>query len=85
LRRLGGKVPEPDPNYYCHHRYYALQLRDRCNKPPARMREGWDGVKRWYCAEHDPVRLDHEAKNRKKRDAEKKARWQQMERERRGG
>lgn len=76
LRRLGVEL-KPDPNYYCHHRTY----RDRCNRPPTKMREHY-GVMQWFCAIHDPVRLYHEAKNRKKRQAEKKARWQQMERER---
>lgn len=41
-------------------------------------------MKRWYCVKHDPLRLEHEARNRKKREAEKKSRWQQMDRERKG-
>jgi hypothetical protein len=51
-----------------------------------RLREcWWDNVKRWYCIAHDPVRLEHEARNKKKRAEEKRARWKQMERERDGG
>jgi hypothetical protein len=66
LRRLGVKL-EPDPHYYCHHRTYG----DRCNRAPTKMRENRNGVRQWYCAMHDPVRLYH-----KKREAEKRARWQ---------
>lgn len=77
LRRLGVEL-KPDPNYYCHHQPWA---RDRCKNPPTKMREHY-GVMQWFCAMHDPVRLYHEEKNRKKRQAEKKARWQQVERER---
>lgn len=76
LWRLGVEL-KPDPNYYCHHHMWG----PRCTNKPTKMRE-WYGTKQWYCAAHDPVRLEHERKNRKKREAEKKARWQQMERER---
>ena len=79
LRRLGVEL-KPDPNYYCHHRTYRA-WNDRCTNPPTKMRE-WNGAMQWFCAAHDPVRLYHEEKNRKKRQAEKKARWQRMERER---
>lgn len=82
LRRLGAEPPPPDPNFRCHHQNW--DYRSRCSAPPVRLRECyWDGVKRWYCVNHDPVRLEHEARNRKKREEEeKRARWKQMEKER---
>lgn len=85
LRRLGGEPPPPDPNFRCHHRDFSYSFVDSCKGAPVRLREcHWDGVKRWYCVKHDPLRLEHEARNRKKREAEKKSRWQQMDRERKG-
>lgn len=82
LRRLGGELPPPDPNFRCRgaDRYFGIV--DRCSKPPVRFRESWDGTKAWYCIDHDPVRRFHEERNRKKREEEKRRRWKTMERDR---
>jgi hypothetical protein len=83
LRRLGGTPPEPDPNFRCHHKQW--DYRHECKTKPVRMREcWWDGAKRWFCVEHDPVRIEHERKNRKKHIEAKRDRWKQMEHERKG-
>jgi len=80
LRRLGAEPPPPDPNFKCHYRTFGFG--DPCKETPARMRKDHAGVLRWYCPHHDPIRIAHEQRNKKKREAEKKARWQQIERER---
>jgi hypothetical protein len=79
LRRLGAEPPPPDPNFKCHHRHGYM---DTCKATPARMRKDYSGVLRWYCPAHDPIRIEHESRNRKKREEEKRARWRQMEHER---
>lgn len=81
LRRLGATPPEPDPNFRCQHHRWTH--RGECKNPPVRLREcWWDGIKRWFCIEHDPVRLEHEAKNKKRRAELKRERWKRMEHER---
>jgi hypothetical protein len=77
LRRLGVEPPKQPT---CQHRGFGF--RGACPYPVTRLREDWDGVKRWYCAHHDPIRVDQEHKNRAKRDAEKKERWKRLEAER---
>lgn len=82
LRRLGAAPPEPDPHFKCQHQRLTYTT-SACRNPPVRLREcWWDGIKRWFCIQHDPVRLEHEAQNKKKRDAEKRERWKAMEQER---
>jgi len=83
LRRLGAEPPPPDPNYRCQHKGSFYVYGQRCDKPPVRLREcWWDNQKRWYCVEHDPARIYHEQRNRKKREEEKRQRWKAMERDR---
>lgn len=83
LRRLGHPDPSPPKRPRCAGHPFRW-LWETCDRPGFRERVDHQGVARWYCAEHDPNRIIESEKNKKQRKEDKKNRWKQMERDRRG-